>query len=146
MSDNYNEIALAKAEDVLDEEKNREFTLKALAECNRWRASEVELAQGRSNFQIEILKNPFKRDSHANLTLPDIVIEANQILKSKNIISFNLSENIKKDMYLYQRIIEFNYPIKFSENSKFFITPFEENKKNCEKISEKKLVSLYKCK
>ena len=100
----------------------------------------------RSNFQIEILKNPFKRDSHANLTLPDIVIEANQILKSKNIISFNLSENIKKDMYLYQRIIEFNYPIKFSENSKFFITPFEENKKNCEKISEKKLVSLYKCK
>jgi len=100
----------------------------------------------RSNFQIEILKNPFKRDLHANLTLPDIVIEANQILKSKNIISFNLSENIKKDMYLYQRIIEFNYPIKFSENSKFFITPFEENKKNCEKISEKKLVSLYKCK
>ena len=100
----------------------------------------------RSNFQTEILKNPFKRDSHANLTLPDIVIEANQILKSKNIISFNLSENIKKDMYLYQRIIEFNYPIKFSENSKFFITPFEENKKNCEKISEKKLVSLYKCK
>ena len=78
--------------------------------------------------------------------MPDIVIEANQILKSKNIISFNLSENIKKDMYLYQRIIEFNYPIKFSENSKFFITPFEENKKNCEKISEKKLVSLYKCK
>ena len=99
----------------------------------------------RSNFQIEILKNPFKRDLHANLTLPDIVIEANQILKSKNIISFNLSENIKKDMYLYQRIIEFNYPIKFSENSKFFITPFEENKKNCEKISEKKLVSLFKC-
>ena len=64
MSDNYNEIALAKAEDVLDEEKNREFTLKALAECNRWRASEVELAQGRSNFQIE------KFIIHDNFTIP----------------------------------------------------------------------------
>ena len=64
MSDNYNEIALAKAEDVLDEEKNRAFTLKALAECNRWRASEVELAQGRSNFQIE------KFIIHDNFTIP----------------------------------------------------------------------------
>ena len=64
MSDNYNEIALAKAEDVLDEEKNREFTLKALAECNRWRESEIELAQGRSNFQIE------KFIIHDNFTIP----------------------------------------------------------------------------
>lgn len=51
MSNNYESIALAKANDVLDE--NNEFMLKVLSECDKWKHSERELAQGRSNFQIE---------------------------------------------------------------------------------------------
>lgn len=106
MSDNYNEIALAKAEDVLDEEKNREFTLKALAECNRWRASEVELAQGRSNFQIE------KFIIHDNFTIPSAFKAA--VINRKSVAEGLLSsiQEAKKNAR------EFNYKWEGKDKSK----------------------------
>ena len=62
MSENYKEIALAKANDVLDD--SNEFMFKVLSECDKWKESERELAQGRSNFQIE------KFIVHDNFTIP----------------------------------------------------------------------------
>jgi len=62
MSETYKEIALAKAEDVLDE--SNEFMQKVYDECMKWEKSEKELAQGRSNFQIE------KFIVHDNFTVP----------------------------------------------------------------------------
>lgn len=62
MSDTYKDIAIAKAEDVLDD--SNEFMLKVYNECMKWEQSEVELAQGRSNFQIE------KFIIHDNFTVP----------------------------------------------------------------------------
>lgn len=61
MTDNYRDIALAKADDVLEGE---DFMLKVYNECMKWENSERELAQGRSNFQIE------KFIIHDNFTLP----------------------------------------------------------------------------
>ena len=54
MSETYKDIAIAKAEDVLND--SNEFM--------KWEQSEVELAQGRSNFQIE------KFIIHDNFTVP----------------------------------------------------------------------------
>jgi hypothetical protein len=62
MTNNYEAIALATSKEVLDD-KN-EFMFKVLNEANRWTESEVELAQGRSDFQIE------KFIIHDNFTLP----------------------------------------------------------------------------
>jgi hypothetical protein len=62
MQNNYDEIALATSKEVLDD-KN-EFMFKVLNEANRWTESETELAQGRSDFQIE------KFIIHDNFTLP----------------------------------------------------------------------------
>jgi hypothetical protein len=62
MTDSYKDIALAKANDVLDD--NNDFMLKVYNECMKWEESERELAQGRSNFQIE------KFIVHDNFTLP----------------------------------------------------------------------------
>jgi hypothetical protein len=62
MSEIYKDIAIAKAEDVLDD--SNEFMLKVYNECMKWEQSEVELAQGRSNFQIE------KFIIHDNFTVP----------------------------------------------------------------------------
>ncbi len=47
-------------------------------------------------------------------------------------------------MYTYQRIIEFNYPIRFDENSQFTLTFLEENY-SCETIDKGKFVELKKC-
>ena len=51
MTNNYESIALATSKEVLDE--SNEFMFKVLQEADRWTDSETELAQGRSDFQIE---------------------------------------------------------------------------------------------
>jgi hypothetical protein len=62
MTNNYEAIALATSQEVLDD--SNEFMFKVLNEANRWTDSEVELAQGRSDFQIE------KFIIHDNFTIP----------------------------------------------------------------------------
>lgn len=62
MTNNYESIALATSKEVLDD--SNEFMFKVLNEANRWTESEVELAQGRSDFQIE------KFIIHDNFTIP----------------------------------------------------------------------------
>jgi len=62
MSKEYEQIAIAKADEVLDD--SNEFMMKVYNACNRWNESEVELAQGRTNFQIE------KFIIHDNFTIP----------------------------------------------------------------------------
>jgi hypothetical protein len=62
MSNNYEAIALATSKEVLGDDN--EFMLKVLQEATRWEQSETELAQGRSDFQIE------KFIIHDNFTIP----------------------------------------------------------------------------
>ena len=62
MSNNYEAIALATSKEVLDDKND--FMFKVLNEANRWADSETELAQGRSDFQIE------KFIVHDNFTIP----------------------------------------------------------------------------
>jgi hypothetical protein len=62
MSNNYEAIAVATSKEVLDDKND--FMFKVLNEANRWTESETELAQGRSDFQIE------KFIIHDNFTIP----------------------------------------------------------------------------
>ena len=96
MSNNhYKDIALAKANDVLDE--SNEFALKILAECDRWKQSERELAQGRSNFQIE------KFIIHDNFTVPSA-------FKSALINRRSVAENLLQSVQDAKKIArEFHY-------------------------------------
>ena len=98
----------------------------------------------RSNFKLEILINPFNKNSYVSYFLPKTVMESKQILLSNNIKIFNLSKELKNDMYSFQRVIEFNYPIRFDEKSNFIIMNINENS-NCKSISKGKLLKLQKC-
>ena len=62
MTNNYESIALATSKEVLDE--SNEFMFKVLQEADRWTDSETELAQGRTDIQIE------KFIIHDNFTIP----------------------------------------------------------------------------
>ena len=73
----------------------------------------------RSGFKYEIIKNPLDESSGLYYSLKFEVIQANDILKRYGADDFNLSENIKKDTYLYQRFIEFHYPIRINKKSQF---------------------------
>ena len=100
----------------------------------------------RSGFKYEIIKNPFNESSGISYALSAEVIEANSILKKQKAINFNLSESLKKDTYLYQRIIEFNYPIRINESSKLiFFLNAEDIPNACKIIEIGKYLTLTEC-
>ena len=104
------------------------------------------LFHSRSNFQYEIIKNPFKENSGTIYSLSSKVIELNNILKKQKGTNFNLSDELKKDNYLYQRSIEFNYPIRINENSKLiFFNLNEQVSNNCKIIESGKYLKLGLC-
>ena len=81
----------------------------------------IYIFQFRSNFNYEIIKNPFDVDSGISYSVSPEIIESRTILKNQKVLDFNLSDIIKKDDYLYQRAIEFNYPIKVNNSSAFVL-------------------------
>ena len=100
----------------------------------------------RSGFKYEIIKNPFNEYAGISYALSAEVIEANSILKKQNVIDFNLSEGLKKDTYLYQRTIEFNYPIRINESSKLvFFLNTEDIPNACKIIEIGKYLTLTQC-
>jgi len=104
------------------------------------------LFQFRSGFQYKVLKNPFIKDSGIIYALSPAVIESKKIIKLHKLTDFNLSKLIKKDHYLYQRTIEFNYPVKNNENSEFTLLFIEENvSSNCKLEQSEKYLKLVKC-
>jgi len=100
----------------------------------------------RSGFKYEIIKNPFNENAGISYALSSEVIEANSILKKQKVTDFNLSESLKKDTYLYQRIIEFNYPIRINESSKLiFFLNAEDIPNTCKVIETGKYLKLTQC-
>ena len=100
----------------------------------------------RSGFKYEIIKNPFNENSGINYALSSEVIESNDILKKHKAIDFNLSEGLKKDTYLYQRSIEFNYPIRINEASRLIFFLNDEDISNaCKVIETGKYLKLTQC-
>ena len=100
----------------------------------------------RSGFKYEIIKNPFNENAGISYALSSEVIEANSILKKQKVTDFNLSEGLKKDTYLYQRIIEFNYPIRINGSSKLIFFLYAEDIPNACKIIEiGKYLTLTQC-
>ena len=100
----------------------------------------------RSGFKYEIIKNPFNENAGISYALSSEVIEAKSILKKQKVTDFNLSEGLKKDTYLYQRIIEFNYPIRINESSKLiFFLNAEDIPNACKIIEIGKYLTLTQC-
>ena len=100
----------------------------------------------RSGFQYEIIKKPFNKSSGIHFALSTEIIELNDILKKHKAIDFNLSKYIKKDAYLYQRSIEFSYPIRINETSRLtFFLNSEDIPSTCEVIETRKYLKLTQC-
>ena len=73
----------------------------------------------RSDFKFDILKISFDKNSGRTYAVSSEVIESNNILVNSKIKNFNLSKKLKNDTYFYQRFVEFNYPIRLKNNSKY---------------------------
>ena len=109
----------------------------------------------RSGFKYEIIKNPFNESSGIFYALHPSVVESNDFLKKHKANDFNLSESLKlgenlttpnKNTYFYQRSIEFNYPIRINEASRFIFFLNDEDIPNvCKVIETGKYLKLAQC-
>ena len=100
----------------------------------------------RSGFNFEIIKNPFVKNSGIEFSLPPQAIESKKIIVKKQLDSFNLSYGIKSNEALYQRIIEFNYPIRFKNNTNiYFFLKQEKSPENCSILEDGEYLYLSKC-
>ena len=101
----------------------------------------------RSGFQYEILKNPFTKNAGISFAVRPEIIEINKIIKKYDVPDFKLSTIIKSDDYLYQRSVEYNYPIRIVESSKFiFLLKSEIIKQNCNVLELGNYFKFAKCK
>jgi len=100
----------------------------------------------RSGFKIEIFKNALSENAGIVNVLPSEAIDLKKTASELNIDQFNLSDLILEDDYLFQRIVEYNYPIRFNKNSKFvFLLKNEENISSCKAIKITKYLKLFEC-
>jgi len=102
--------------------------------------------QFRSGFNFKILKNPFAENSGIEFSLPPEAIESSKLIKKNQLENFNLSDGIKNNVALYQRIIEFNYPIKFkTEKNIYLFLKKEDFSEKCEILEKGEYLFLAKC-
>jgi len=90
----------------------------------------------RSGFKFDVFKDPFSINSGVMYALPIEAIELKKIINDKNISKFNLSKKLQKDNLIYQRIIEYTYPNRFDNLSKYFISYKNEKVDNKCKLNE----------
>ena len=104
------------------------------------------LFNSRSGFQYEVFKNPFNENSGLYYALSPEISESKKILKNHKTNHFNLSEELKKKNYFFQRVIEFNYPIRMSNKSKLFLFELKETSpSNCKLIESGQYLKLAEC-
>ena len=100
----------------------------------------------RSGFKYEIIKNPFDKNSGIYHSVSPEIVESQKILQKNEVSDFMLSETIQKDDYLYQRIIEFNYPIRFKKSSELIFYLYNEIiPDSCIIIEKGKYFKVVKC-
>ena len=104
------------------------------------------LLTSRSGFQYEIFKNPLNENSGLYYALSPEIIESKKILKNQKVNHFNLSEELRKKSYFFQRTIEFNYPIRMLDKSKMFLFESkEELPASCKLMESGQYLKLAEC-
>ena len=98
----------------------------------------------RVNFSTNLLFHAFKKDFANNQAVSVNVLEAYKLVKQSNITDFNLSNNLNLSGYFKQRIVEFSYPVRFDEKSKFVIG-LSDSKLNCKIKLKSERIKLYEC-
>jgi hypothetical protein len=72
----------------------------------------IFIGNKRLNFDFEILKKSFSKDFGGENVLPVETLEIKKIVLNKNIKKITISKYLENNVLLYQRTVEFLYPIK----------------------------------
>ena len=102
-------------------------------------------------FSPELLQNSFKINAGEKTSLGIIgldVIPIRDFFDTQEISNYRLSKKIiENHQMFYQRMLEFNYPIKLNQHSNFLVSlKSEEKEQNCELLDLTKNFNIYECK
>ena len=104
------------------------------------------ISHHRLKFKTEIIKNPFLENFGSKYVMTNRLLELKKISKDLKLKKFNLNNNLKKNVFFYQRSIEFLYPIKFDKNfKKFFYLLNEKIPYHCIVLNKFKYLILTQC-
>jgi hypothetical protein len=97
-------------------------------------------------FSPAILVRAFSTNVAVQESLPEEVVEASFMIKSASIKEFSLSKGLNADPLFKERMIEYLYPVRFSESSSVLVARTEEMKfEPCKVLEVKKSIGIYDC-
>jgi hypothetical protein len=106
---------------------------------------------GRSLVSVTLNKNliyasPFEKNAGIIDSLPNEVISAKYIIDRNQLKTYELADLFLSDAYIYQRMIEFSYPVRVGQSMQYIGLVNGDLVKRCTQIDRENRVALYDCK
>lgn len=100
----------------------------------------------RSTLKQEFITvSPFSQNAGIEDSLPKEVIDAKKLIIRNQIDKYGLVDIFEKDVYLFQRLVEFSYPARFGSSPYYIGLRAGDLNNKCLKIDIENDVTLYEC-
>ena len=103
------------------------------------------ISQERLNFNWINLTNSFKKNYKGDLSLPKETLELAEIIEKESLNSYKLDNSFLDNQYIYQRTVEYIYPVRINKNLNEFFSLKNTKDENCKIIKSYKNINKLKC-
>ena len=103
------------------------------------------ISQERINFNWINLTNSFKKNYKGDLSLPKETVELAEIIEKESLNSYKLDNSFLDNQYIYQRTVEYIYPVRINKNLNESFSLKNTKDENCKIIKSYKNINKLKC-
>ena len=103
------------------------------------------ISQERLNFNWINLTNSFKKNYKGDLSLPKETLELAEIIKKEGLSYYKLDSSFLNNQYIYQRTVEYIYPVRINNNLNESFTLKNTKNENCKIIKSYTNINKIKC-
>ncbi len=103
------------------------------------------ISQERLNFNWINLTNSFKKNYKGDLSLPKETLELAEIIEKESLNSYKLDNSFLDNQYIYQRTVEYIYPVRINKNLNESFSLKNTKDENCKIIKSYKNINKLKC-
>ena len=103
------------------------------------------ISQERINFNWINLTNSFKKNYKGELLLPKETLELAEIIKKEGLSYYKLDSSFLNNQYIYQRTVEYIYPVRINNNLNESFTLKNTKNENCKIIKSYTNINKIKC-
>ena len=103
------------------------------------------ISQERINFNWINLTNSFKKNYKGDLSLPKETLELAEIIEKESLNSYKLDNSFLDNQYIYQRTVEYIYPVRINKNLNESFSLKNTKDENCKIIKSYTNINKLKC-